>query len=188
MRTLAYVKKYICSLRKKIKGKNFSYNADQEYPCVLNVEDIQYAETIIIKLHQRRYFKDEISILIRMRHGEEASQQSLCKISNLDPFIHENGVLHIGGRIKRSNLNTEYIHPILLSGKGIVTNLLVKWYHQSVGLGGRGYTLNRIRSSGYWIVNSNSVVRSFIARCVRCRYLRGKVGRTEYGRSSRRED
>ena len=64
----------------------------------------------------------------------------------------------------------------MLSGEGIVTNLLLKWYHQSIGHGGRSYTLNKIRSSGYWIVKVNSVVRSFIARCVRCRYLRGKVG------------
>ena len=54
-----------------------------------------------------------------MRHGEEVSLPSSSKISNLDPFIDENEVLRVGGRIKRSNLNTEYIHPILLSGKGI---------------------------------------------------------------------
>ena len=157
-RTLAYVKKYICRLREKIKEKNSSNSADQEYARVLNVADIQDVETIIIKLHQRRYFKDEISILIRMRHGEEVSLQSSSKISTLDPFIDENEVLRVGGRIKRSNLNTEYIHTILLSGKGIVTNLLVKWHHQSVGHGGRDYTLNKISSSGYWIVKANSVV------------------------------
>ena len=90
--------------------------------------------------------------------------------------LDKNEVLSFGGRIKRSNLNTEYIHQILLSGEGIVTNVLVKWYHQSVGRGRRGYTLNKIMSSGYWIVQTNLVVRSFIDRCVRCRYLRGKVG------------
>ena len=68
-----------------------------------------------------------------MRHGEKVSLQSSSKISNLDPFIDENEVLHVGGRIKRSNLNTEYMHPILLSGKGIVIEILVKWDHHSVG-------------------------------------------------------
>ena len=157
-RTLAYVKKFICRLREKIKRRNSSNNTDQEYSCVLNVVDIQDAEIIIIKLHQRRYFKDEISILIRMRNGEEVSIQSSSKISNLDSFIDENEVLCVGGRIKRSNLNTEYVHPILLSGEDIAANLLVEWYYQSVGNGGRGYTLNHIRSSGYWIVKANSMV------------------------------
>ena len=89
-RTLAYVKKFICRLREKIKRGNSSNNTDQEYTCVLNVTDIQDAEIIIIKLHQRRYFKGEINILIRMRNGEEATIQSSSKISNLDPFTDEN--------------------------------------------------------------------------------------------------
>ena len=111
-----------------------------------------------------------------MRYGEEVSLQSSSKISNLDTFIDETEVLHVGRRIKWSNLNTEYIHPILLSCKGITTNLIVTWFHQFIGHGGRGYTLNRIWSSGYWIVKENWVVQSFIARCVRYQYLHGKVG------------
>ena len=92
MRTLAYVKKFICGLREKIKKRNISNITDQKYPCVLNVADIQNVEIIIIKLHQRRSFKDEISILIRMRNAEEVSIQSLSKISNFDPFIDENEI------------------------------------------------------------------------------------------------
>ena len=48
-KTLTYVKKFICRLRGKIKERNSSNNADQEYPCVY--ADIQDAEIIIIKLH-----------------------------------------------------------------------------------------------------------------------------------------
>ena len=51
-------------------------NADQEYPFLLNTADIQDTKIIIIKLQQRRYFKDEMSILIRMRNGEEISLQT----------------------------------------------------------------------------------------------------------------
>lgn len=43
--TLAYVKKLICSLTKNIKRINSPNNADQEYPCVLNVVDIQDADS-----------------------------------------------------------------------------------------------------------------------------------------------
>ena len=92
-RTLAYVKKFICRLREKTEGRNSSNNADQEYPCVLNVADIQDAEIIIIKLHKRGYLKGEMSILIRMRNGEKISLQSSSKISNLDTFLDENEVL-----------------------------------------------------------------------------------------------
>ena len=39
---------------------------------------------------------------------------------------------------------------------------------------GRGLTINEIRSSGFWILSCNSVVRSVIGKCVRCKQLRGK--------------
>ena len=77
-----------------------SNNADQEYPFLLNIADVQDTKIITIKLQQKRYFKDEMSILIRMRNGEEISLQTSSKTSNLDLFIDENEVLCVGGKIK----------------------------------------------------------------------------------------
>ena len=101
---------------------------------------------------------------------------SWYKINNLELFIDENEILHVHGRIKQpiSTLNKHTLN--LLSGEGIPNNLLVKWYHQSVGHSGTAYTTNKIRSSGYWIVKANSVVPSYIARCIRCWYLCWNVG------------
>ena len=45
--------------------------------------------------------------------------------------------------------------------------------------GGRGITLNQIRSSGYWIVGANSAVKNFIFRYVDCRRLRRRIGEQE---------
>ena len=45
-RTLANVKKFICRLRENIKRRNSSNNANQEYPCVLNLTDIQDSEIV----------------------------------------------------------------------------------------------------------------------------------------------
>ena len=40
---------------------------------------------------------------------------------------------------------------------------------------GRGFTLNEIRSSGYWITGGSSAVSSHIKNCVRCHRLRATV-------------
>ena len=37
-------------------------------------------------------------------------------------------------------------------------------------------TLNEVRSSAFWLVNTNSVIRSLIYHCVTCRSLREKLG------------
>ena len=121
-------------------------------------KNINDSEETIIKLHQRRYFKEEIDLLQKIKNRSQNSLPNSSKISILDPFLDDKKILHVGDRLKRSNLNLDYIHTILLSGEGIVTNLIINWYHHSVGHGGIGYTLNKIRSSGFWIVKVNSVV------------------------------
>ena len=35
--------------------------------------------------------------------------------------------------------------------------------------------MNRTKSSGFWIVNCNTTVKSFISRCVTCRHLKGNL-------------
>ena len=159
------MKKYICRLREKIKRKNSSNNGDQEYPYVLNVEDIQNAETVIYQSAPKKIFQWWNKHPYQNETCWRIQPKSSSKITNLDPFVDANEVLCVGGRIKKSNLSTEYIHPILLSGKGTVTNLLVKWYHHSVGHVGRGYTLNRIRSFGYWIVDCEREFSGSVFHC-----------------------
>ena len=45
-----------------------------------------------------------------MRNGGELNLQISSKMIHLDPFIDENQVFRVGGRIKGSNLNTEYTY------------------------------------------------------------------------------
>ena len=57
-----------------------------------------------------------------------------------------------------------------------ISKLIILWCHQKTGHSGRGMTLNEVRSSGFWIVNANSVTRFFIYHCVTYRSLIGKLG------------
>ena len=54
--------------------------------------------------------------------------------------------------------------------------MIVEWCHQKTAHGGRGLTINEIRSNGFWVVRCNTIVRSLIGKCVKCRLLRGKLG------------
>ena len=56
-----------------------------------------------------------------------------------------------------------------------VSKLIILWCHQKTGHAGRGMTLNEVRSSGFWILNANSILNSQF-HCVTCRSLRGKLG------------
>ena len=63
-------------------------------------------------------------------------------------------------------------HPVLLARKSEIA-VIIRWCHEKVAHSGRGITMNYIRSSGFWIINCNAAVRSYISKCVTCRHLRG---------------
>ena len=97
-------------------------------------------------------------------------------ISCLDPFLDGDEVIRVGGRLEKSFLNNECKHPLLFPKVGKITDLLTKHHHKLTGHSGRGITLNKIRSSGYWIVDANSAMKNIIYNCVVCHRYRGRFG------------
>ena len=71
------------------------------------------------------------------------------------------------------------LHPVVLSKTRNVTKMTVRWCHERAAYSGRNFMLNGLRSSGYWVMQGNSVVRGIISNCVICRRLRGTVGEGE---------
>jgi HD-GYP domain-containing protein (c-di-GMP phosphodiesterase class II) len=83
----------------------------------LTVEDIQKAETEIMRLVQHAYevFKEEIVMLkskeqreeLKDRNSTTCRNKEMKKVSCLyrqDSFLDENNILRVGGRIRRANL------------------------------------------------------------------------------------
>ena len=139
-----------------------------------NLIDVRYMEMAqkkIIKLVQCKVFVEEIESLKINKRILKGSP-----IYKLDPYLDEEGLLRVGGRLNKGQLNINITHPILLPKNGCITLAIIRWCHKNVAHGGRGYTLNEIRQNGFWIVNANSATRSTIYKCVVCRKLRGKVG------------
>ena len=51
----------------------------------------------------------------------------------------------------------------------------MQWCHSTCAHGGRGLTLNELRSCGYWVICGNAAVKKMIFHCVQCRRLRGRL-------------
>ena len=84
--------------------------------------------------------------------------------------------LRVLGRIKKVNLSDSLMNPVILPKTGHNTEVVLFHAHEKTHHGGRGLTLNELRSNGCWIINGNAAVRHFISRCVTCRHLRGTFG------------
>lgn len=136
---------------------------------VMTVEEINQAGLSVIKLVQKETFKEEIQVL-----NKQGDVPSTSKLFNLNPFIQD-GVVRVGGRLRKSSMSLNEKHPVVLPKSGHMTQLIIAHCHGQIKHQGRGQTLNEIRSQGYWILGGSKLVAEFIRRCVICRRLRRPV-------------
>ena len=91
----------------------------------------------------------------------------------LDPFVHSNGILRVGGRIRHSTLEYEEKHPVLLPKKHHIADLVTRRYHEQIYHQGRQVTYDAIRQAGYWLTGGHKTVAKELNKCVTCKKLRG---------------
>ncbi|XP_047674529.1 uncharacterized protein LOC125145500 [Tachysurus fulvidraco] len=89
----------------------------------------------------------------------------------LDPVLQD-GVLRVGGRLKKANLSLDLKHPVILPKAGVVTHLILGYCHDKTQHQGRGQTLNELRANGYWVIGGSKVIANYIKQCVTCRRAR----------------
>ena len=95
------------------------------------------------------------------------------KLYRLDPFVDTNGVLRVGGRLRRASLEFGERHPVLIPNKNHVADLTTRHYHGQVHHQGRQITHGAIRQAGFWLVGGHNTVTRELSKCVTCKTLRG---------------
>ena len=161
-RTMAWVLRFVSNSRKvtpKITGH-------------LDTQEIYTAEITILRLMQEHYLKTDTSAL----KGKLKRVTKHSHIKRLDPFIDGQGIIRVGGRLRKGELADEIKFPIIIPKQSKIAQLIIAWAHMMVEHSGRNTSLNEIRNRGYWVINSCSMARSVLYKCVLCRALRGKFG------------
>ena len=140
------------------------------------VQELDKARLILIKAAQQEAFSEEMSMLEgsdETKHLKRIPRRS--KLYKLNPFLDDQGLIRVGGRLESSVLPYEVKHPLVLPKDHRISEMMVRHYHEMVKHGGRGTTMNEIRSNGIWIIGLSRLVRSVISHCTLCRKFRGKV-------------
>ena len=164
---LCFKKKALDCIRGKSSTKELDHTRQHSVP--LDLEGIKMAEDVIRSV-QRRHFGEELISL-----GKGKCLKSCSSIVKLDPFIDDEGILRVGGRIKRSAVAIEMQHLVVLPKSSRIAELVVRWCHGQVAHAGQGMAMNQIRSSGFWVTRCKSLVRYIILKCVRCKQLRRRL-------------
>ena len=120
---------------------------------------------------QRKSFLEEVKALSSSINNSNGVNQS-SSLFNLDPFLGNNGVLRVRGRLCRSKLTSNEANPVVLPKTSNITEAVVIWCHETIGHGGRELTLK----NGIWVLSANAVVKRIIHISVTCRKLHGKFG------------
>ena len=134
----------------------------------ITVEERRLASLALIRLAQEEAFEG----LKGFSQGS-VNLPKTHKLYQLDPIL-EDGVLRVGGRLKRSSSPLDFKHPVILPKEGVVTQLILDHCHKKTQHQGRGLTLNELRASGYWIMGASKAVAKHIKNCVTCRKARGQ--------------
>ncbi|XP_030211216.1 uncharacterized protein LOC115542876 [Gadus morhua] len=135
-----------------------------------SLEERREAELTIIKMVQEATFSQDIQLL--QSDKETPVKGKANKLHRLSPFLDDQGVLRVGGRLSHAALHPQVKHPAVLPKDSHVSNLLVKHYHERVYHQGRGMTMNALRSNGIWILGCSKAVSSHIYKCTKCRKFR----------------
>lgn len=127
-----------------------------------SAEEKLFAEKIWLKYSQQRSFAKEIACL---QHNQPIDKSSI--IHRLAPFLDNDGIVRLSGRLKRSGMPYDTVHPILLSGKCTLAQRLVDFAHKTTLHGGIQLTQQFLREK-YWIIGSRNLIRGHNHRCVAC--------------------
>ena len=133
----------------------------------LTADDLSLSVINIVKYLQNKYYPNEMTYT--------RSRSNLPKSSpliKLCPFIDDDDILRVGGRLKNTKAPFDIVHPIILPSC-YITELIIQDVHAATGHMGRETVLNQIRKK-FWIIKANSTTRRIIRGCITCRKVQGK--------------
>ncbi|XP_058802443.1 uncharacterized protein LOC131670671 [Phymastichus coffea] len=123
--------------------------------------DLRWAFLTCARLSQRQTFADEIKLLQGPAPRLQASLRAL------EPFLDEDGLLRVGGRLSQSPLPYDERHPVLLDGRSHLAKLVLRWAHARSLHGGFRSTYARVLQKA-WITGGKSRVKRHLRQCLIC--------------------
>ncbi|XP_062593639.1 uncharacterized protein LOC134255146, partial [Saccostrea cucullata] len=136
----------------------------------------QSMEKIVIKSAQFEAYGQDIE---RLKEHKPVTKGS--PLQSLDPYLDNEGLLRVGGRILTGDVLAGANGPIIVPKKSHVARLLIEHYHQKSKHQGRHITEGAVRSAGYWVMGAKRLISSLLYSCVICRKLRRKVETQKMG-------
>ncbi|GFX60433.1 integrase catalytic domain-containing protein [Trichonephila clavipes] len=126
----------------------------------LTADEIKRSTEFLAKIAQLSAFKAEIDALKKDKGVSKTS-----KLKALDPFLNENSLLRVGGRLSNVDLPFEAKHQIIIPSKYKFTKLLFEHMHKKFfHIGAQGLE-HQIRMQ-FWPINRKGIARKTVHDCI----------------------
>ena len=171
IRVTAWVQRFIRVLREKASRTSIDPPSSE-----LSPEELEAAEKFWVEQAQKDSFRDEVDQLQRAKTSGTRTQKTCRRsaVKQLSPFLDDDGIIRVGGRLQRSELSFEAKHPMLLPKNHAVSKLVIQHIHAEAEHGmGIEHTLAELRTI-FWIPAAREMIKSCIRRCVTCQKLQKK--------------
>ena len=127
-------------------------------------EEFGHAEIVLLRLVQKEQFSEEFECL---ENGKSISKSSV--LFKLQPFIDNQGLLRMRGRIQLSPLSFDEKHPIIIP-KGHFALLLARFFHLSLKHAGVKQIISTVRNR-FWVIGLRTMARKVKRECFFCQKL-----------------
>ncbi|XP_064077711.1 uncharacterized protein LOC135195385 [Macrobrachium nipponense] len=134
----------------------------------LSTQVMSLAENVVVQVAQCMTYEVEIASLEK---GSTIRVSS--SLRKLKPILR-NWQFYVGGRLSLANIAPSERNPIILPYKGLLTDMVIQYYHERSNHMGIMYALG-LMSEKFWVVKGNAAVRRVLGKCIKCRRVHGKV-------------
>lgn len=141
----------------------------------INPSELDSAVLFWIKHAQQTTYVDELACINANSLLPKRSQ-----LLSLNPFVDDNGIIRVGGRINASSLPYNTKHPIILPPPAKITQLILAHTHMKLLHAGVQLMVAHIRHE-YWIPRARSIVRQHIHSCIPCFRQKRKIAQQQMG-------
>ena len=159
--TLNKVVIYVARVLRFIRNcRSNSRNARTVGP--FTTEERTNARTAIWRSVQREQYGLEVA---HLEDGKPIPRDS--SLSKLNPFLCEQGLLRIRGRLDNADLEYNAKYPIIIPS-GHIAKLLLRFQHVYLNHSGVGSVVASLRNK-FWIIKARLLAKSMVKSCVPCR-------------------
>lgn len=140
----------------------------------LSVNELKMSLVALVRLVQFRHFHSEIT---QLKLGKTSLNSSII---SLNPFLDENEILRVGGRLNNAEINFDQKHPMLLPSKTHFTRILIQYEHMKLCHAGAQTVLSNIKLR-FWPINALREIKHIIKNCVTCHRFKAETSKQIMG-------